>query len=76
MSDSGNGRGGGYGRVKFEGQTIAVHRAMYILVHGYVHKKQQIDHTCGNRRCLNPDHLEVVSHKENQKRREERKKAA
>lgn len=74
--DSGNGRGGGYGRIYYEGQMIAVHRAMFIVVHGYIHRHLQIDHICGNRRCLNPDHLEAVTHKENQKRRDERKKAA
>lgn len=70
--DSGNGRGGGYGRIYFEGQMVAVHRAMYVLVHGYLHRWQQVDHTCCNRKCINPDHLEAVKHIENQRRRDKR----
>lgn len=70
---SGNGRGGGYGRVYFDGQMIAVHRAVYLIVHGYLHKRQQVDHTCNNRLCVNPDHLEAVSASENMKRAHRRK---
>lgn len=66
---SGNGRGGGYPRMCLDGQTVAVHRVMYTHVHGYVPGKKQIDHTCRNRLCCNPDHLEMVTHIENQKRR-------
>lgn len=64
-----NGRGSGYPRMNLDGQTVAVHRVMYTHRHGYVPGKKQIDHTCRNRRCVNPDHLEMVTHKENQKRR-------
>jgi hypothetical protein len=28
-----------------------------------------IDHTCHNRRCVNPDHLRTVTHKQNQENR-------
>lgn len=66
---SGNGRGGGYGRMSLNGQTVCVHRVVYTHYFGYVPGKKQIDHVCCNRLCLNPAHLELVSHKENQKRR-------
>lgn len=66
---SGNGRGGGYPRMCLDGQTVAVHRVMFTCVEGYVPGKKQIDHTCRNRCCVNPAHLEMVTHKENQKRR-------
>ena len=71
--NSGSGRGGGYGRVYYDGQMIAVHRAVYLNVHGYLHKRQQVDHTCENRLCVNPDHLEAVSASENMKRIQKRK---
>lgn len=71
---SGNGRGGGYPRACLNGQTVAVHRVVYTHFHGYIPSKKQIDHTCRNRLCLNPDHLGMVTHKENQKRRDRAKK--
>jgi hypothetical protein len=67
---SGNGRGGGYPRMNLNGQTVAVHRVMWTNVHGYIPSKKQIDHKCKNRMCVNPDHLEMVTHKENQRRRD------
>lgn len=66
---SGNGRGGGYGRIALGGTTMAVHRVSYTLHFGIIPHKKQIDHTCKNRRCFNPKHLEMVTHKQNQKRR-------
>lgn len=68
-ADSGNGRGGGYPRMKLDGQTVAVHRVAYTQRNGYVPGKKQIDHKCRQRLCVNPDHLEMVTHKKNQKRR-------
>lgn len=69
MADSGSGRGGGYPRMKLNDHTCAVHKVVYVNQYGYVPGNKQIDHKCRNRRCVNPDHLEMVSHKENQKRR-------
>ncbi len=69
---SGDGRGGGYPRMHLDGQTVAVHRFMFVCVHGFVPGKKQIDHTCRNRMCVNPypEHTEMVTHKQNQKRRD------
>lgn len=72
--DSGEGKGGGYGRMSLNGQTVAVHLVMFTHFHGYIPSKRQVDHTCNNRRCCNPDHLELVTHLENQKRRVKRSK--
>lgn len=69
MADSGNGRGGGYPRMKLNDRTCAVHKVSFVNAHGYVPGNKQIDHKCRNRLCVNPDHLEMVSHRENQKRR-------
>ncbi len=68
---SGDGRGGGYARMSLDGQTVAVHRVMATLFMGYIPGKKQVDHTCRNRLCVNPEHLEIVTHKRNQKRRAE-----
>lgn len=68
-ADSGDGRGGGYPRMSLDGRTVVVHRVMATHVYGFIPSKRQVDHTCRNRRCVNPDHLELVSHAENQRRR-------
>jgi hypothetical protein len=68
-SHSGTGRGGGYGRISLDGATMAVHRVMWTNEHGIIPHKKQIDHKCKNRLCINIDHLELVTHKQNQKRR-------
>ena len=69
---SGIGRGGGYGRMSLNGQTVATHIVAYTHYYGYVPNKKQIDHLCNQRRCCNPAHLELVSHLTNQRRRAER----
>jgi len=73
---SGTGRGGGYGRISIDGQTSATHIVIYACFFGYIPGKKQIDHLCNNRLCCNPKHLEMVTHKTNQKRRAIRAKEA
>lgn len=72
--DSGDGRGGGYGRMSLNSQTVAVHLVVYTHYYGYVPGKKQVDHKCNNRLCCNPSHLELVSHKRNQQLRAKRAK--
>lgn len=67
---SGGGRGGGYGRLRLDGGMVATHRAMFIVEHGPIPSRKQIDHKCRNRLCCNPAHLEMVTHKQNQMRRD------
>lgn len=67
---SGDGRGGGYPRMSLDGQTVAVHRVMATHAMGFIPGRKQIDHRCRNRLCVNPDHLEIVTHRENQRRRD------
>lgn len=72
--DSGDGKGGGYGRMSLNSQTVAVHLVVFTHYYGYIPGKKQIDHKCNQRLCCNPAHLEMVSHKTNQKRRAQRAK--
>ncbi|ARV77163.1 hypothetical protein SKUL_64 [Pseudomonas phage Skulduggery] len=69
---SGTGRGGGYGRMHLSGQTVAVHIVVFTHFYGYVPGKKQIDHKCSNRTCCNPAHLQMVTHKQNQRLRDKR----
>ena len=55
----------GYGKVWFENRTDYAHRVSYILYNTAIDAGLQIDHTCRNRKCIKPEHLEVVTPKEN-----------
>ncbi len=63
------GRGHSYPRMSLDGQTVAVHIVMWTNEHGFVPGRKQLDHLCRNRCCVNPDHLELVTHRANQRRR-------
>lgn len=71
---SGTGKGGEYGRMSLNGQTVAVHLVVFTHYFGYIPGKKQVDHLCNIRRCCNPTHLELVSHLVNQRRRAKRAK--
>ena len=72
--DSGTGRGGGYGRMSLNSQTVAVHLVVYTHYFGYIPGKKQVDHKCNNRLCCNPSHLQLTSHLKNQRLRAKRAK--
>lgn len=67
--DSGKGRGGGYPRMWLAGQVVAVHRVVATHHFGFIPAAQQVDHTCKNRLCLNWNHFDLVTNKENNRRR-------
>lgn len=55
----------GYGKIRIDGRLVLVHRVMYEAHKGPIPEGMQIDHTCRRRHCCNPEHLEVVTSREN-----------
>ncbi len=55
----------GYGVVSVEGRPRLVHRVLWMRAHGPIPEGTEIDHLCRVRECVNPDHLEPVTHKVN-----------
>jgi len=55
---------GGYGRV----HGGLAHKAIYEAEHGPVPDGLELDHLCRNKACVNPNHLEAVTHLVNVRR--------
>ena len=55
----------GYGRFNINQVTVLAHRAMYETLVGPIPQGMQLDHLCRNPSCVNPDHLEPVTNREN-----------
>ena len=55
----------GYGRLS-DGNLA--HRTVYLLVIGCIAKGLELDHLCRVKNCVNPNHLEPVTHLENMRR--------
>jgi hypothetical protein len=58
-------RSNGYGVTMYMGKQTSTHRVMYTLVHGPVPDDMEVDHICNQRACINPDHLQLVTHAQN-----------
>jgi hypothetical protein len=57
--------GGGYATTKINNVTVRIHRIIYEHYKGKIPPDLELDHLCRNRACINPEHLEAVSHREN-----------
>lgn len=55
----------GYGSLKENGRDVHAHRVAYEAFRGPIPPGLQIDHLCRVRCCVNPDHLEAVTQREN-----------
>lgn len=51
----------GYGCARRDGVQIAAHRFVYERERGDIPADMELHHVCGNRRCVNPEHLEPLS---------------
>lgn len=57
---------GGYGQFMLTGgRIVKAHQFAYELHKGPVPIGMELDHLCRNRRCVNPEHLEAVTHQVN-----------
>ncbi|WP_406502192.1 HNH endonuclease [Streptomyces sp. NBC_01590] len=58
----------GYGWASLNDRTHQAHRLVYILIKGCPEEDKVLDHLCRVRHCVNPDHLEPVTNRQNLER--------
>lgn len=62
---AGSKAGGGYGLILVAGRVRGVHVLSYETFIGPIPDGLEIDHLCRNKGCINPEHLEAVTHRVN-----------
>lgn len=65
---NGTKRKDGYGKLMIDGKFVRAHRFFYELIIGRIEEVKVVDHTCRNRSCVNPAHMEIVTRAENTRR--------
>ena len=58
----------GYGAVRWNRKVVGAHRVAYELLVGPIPHGLVLDHLCRVRNCVNPEHLDPVTNRENQRR--------
>lgn len=56
----------GYASIRVGSRRPTVQRAAYELFVGPIPPRAEVDHTCHNRGCVNPEHLRTVTRKQNE----------
>lgn len=63
-----------YGSFRFNGKVIRAHRFSAEVIAGKICPEgYHRDHTCNFSLCVNYEHIEIVTHEENERRKQERK---
>ena len=60
--------GNWYGGISVNGRIAMAHRVAYELFKGIIPRGLELDHLCRQPLCVNQDHLEPVTHRENMAR--------
>ena len=55
----------GYGQLRRNNKSWLAHRYSYVLFKGSIPNGMVLDHLCRVRNCVNPEHLEPVTNREN-----------
>lgn len=58
----------GYGQVRINRRNMQAHRALYEQYVGSIPEGLELDHLCRIKSCVNPNHMEPVTHLENTRR--------
>ena len=61
----------GYGHFHLEGRLLGAHRVALLLSGEALQPDLEVDHLCRVRACVNPAHLEQVTHEVNEARKRE-----
>jgi hypothetical protein len=59
----------GYGKVRWKGRLVYMHRLAYALAHGRVPSGKIVCHQCDTPECFNPECLQAGTHSTNLKQR-------
>jgi hypothetical protein len=62
---TGSTNGGRYGKIRDGGTIKSAHRFSWELEHGPIPAGMHIDHICHTPRCVRPDHMRLVTRKQN-----------
>lgn len=58
-------RADGYVQIRRYGKTTRLHRYIYEEMFGFIEGGLLVRHKCDNRKCINPEHLELGTYKDN-----------
>ncbi len=55
----------GYGGFKLNGKRVLAHRMSWLITNGSIPSGMNVLHKCGNRKCVNPEHLYIGTQVDN-----------